>query len=169
MCGDETRAQEPLNYRAVAGALLSYRPVRQNEMKTRIGKMMGNDFLKPILLLNPIAVAFVIWFWGFGSLALIAIRTNTVTSILLKHPGFMVGDFLLLPITGLLVAYFYQHSGPAESIVTSKLWTIGGVTIATILTVVSIVRNDLVNIWFVPHGVFYWFMAYMLVTFSLRD
>jgi len=134
-------------------------------MKTRTGTIVENDFLKPILLLNPTLVAFLIWFWGFGSLALIAMRTDTVTSVLLKHPGFMVGDFFLLPITGLLVAHFYQHTGPAESIVTSKLWTIGGATAATILTVVSVVRNDLINIWFVPHGVFYWFMAYMLVIF----
>ena len=137
-------------------------------MRSKMAKIMANDFLKPVLSLNPVAVALLIWFWGFGSLVLIAIRTNSLASVLLKHPGFMVGDFFLLPLTGLLIAYFYQHSGATATSVTSKLWTIGGATLATILTLISILRNDLINIWFIPHGAFYWFMAYICITFFPR-
>jgi hypothetical protein len=140
-------------------------PNTQTHSKITTLEIMGNDILKPILSLNPIAVAFLICFWGFGSLALIAIRTNTLESVLLRHPGFIVGDFFLLPMTGLLIAYFYQHTNATGILATSKLWTIGGVILATILTSVSAVRNDLMNIWFIPHGTFYWFMAYMCATF----
>ena len=131
-------------------------------------KMTENDFLKPVFSLNPIVVALLIWFWGFGSLALIAIKTNSFGGVLLRHPGFIIGDFFLLPLAGLLIAYFYQHVSAPQRWVTSKVWIFGGAGAATILTVVSVVRNDLIYIWFVPHGTFYWFMAYVLITFFPR-
>jgi len=71
--------------------------------------MTQNDFFNSLFLLNPFFVAFLTWFWGFGSLVIYAIRTESVSTLLLKHPGIMIGDFFLIPFSMFLITYFYQR------------------------------------------------------------
>jgi len=126
--------------------------------------MTQNDFLNPVFTLNPVLVAMLAWFWGFGSLVLVAVRTNAVSSALLRHPGFMIGDFFLIPLACLLMTYFYQTVDHPIPLVTSPKWNYVAV-LALVLASISAIRFDLVSLWWIPHLAFYWFMAYALITF----
>lgn len=135
--------------------------------------MIQNDFLNPLFSMNPFIVAIIIWFTGWGSLFLIARKTNSITTNLLKHPGFMIGDFLLLPLAGFLITYFYQSvSNPTDSVMSVKFTyfaLIFGFVYVVASTLGSIfVTNNLHGIWSIPHGIFIWLMAYILSGFISR-
>lgn len=131
-------------------------------------RMTENDFLNPLFSLGPLVMALLVLFWGFGSLVLVAIRTTTLGSVLLENPAFMVGDLLLLPFAGFLITYFYRAVANAVDIVTSPRWSYGIGVLAVLLPAISAVRNDLISIWWVPHLTFYWFFAYMTISFLCK-
>ncbi len=78
----------------------------------KMGVMSRGDFLRPLFALHSLGVALVIWATEWGSLLLIAWGANTSAAGFLRHPGYMIGDFFVLPLAGLLVARFYR-SAPA--------------------------------------------------------
>jgi len=135
--------------------------------------MTQNDFLNPLFSLPPIVVALIIWFTGWGSLVLIAWRTNSVSTALLKHPGFMIGDFLLLPLAGFLITYFYQSvSNPVTSLASMK-FTYFAIIFAVLCTMLATLGSIFITknyhgIWSVPHTIFIWFMVYILASFIPR-
>jgi hypothetical protein len=129
--------------------------------------MIQNDFLNPLFSLSPFVVALVILFWGFGTLALVAIRTKTVGSVLLANPAF-IGDLLLLPCAGFLIAYFYRAVVHPVDIVTSPIWNYGVGFLALLLAAISVVRSDMISIWGVPHLTFYCFFAYIAISFVCK-
>lgn len=132
-----------------------------------------NDFLNLLFSLNPFFVALIVWATGWGYLFLFALRTNSLDNFL-KHPGFMVGDLIMLPIAGFLITLFYQQiTNPVNSIV-SKNWTYITIVIALILTVLSAYRTLFIwktvplDIFITPHLVFYFLFSYILANFILR-
>ena len=107
------------------------------------------------------------WFWCFGSLVLVAVRTNAVSSVLLRHPGFMIGDFFLIPLACFLMTYFYQTIDHPVPLVMSPKWNYVAI-LGLVLASISGIRFHLVSLWWIPHLTFYWFMAYALITFLAK-
>lgn len=130
--------------------------------------MAQGDFLKPLFDLSPFLVAFLIWLWGFGSLVFYGIKTKAIRSVILKTPGIIIGDFFIIPTLGFLITYFYQAIENPLVVTSSSCWSAVTCLIAIILATISAIRFDLVNRWFFPHTVFYWFMAYILLTFLTK-
>lgn len=130
--------------------------------------MTQGDFLKPLFGLSPFLVALFIWLWGFGSLVIYGWRTKAIKNTVLRTPGIIIGDFFIIPALGFFIACFYQTIENPLVVTSSPCWS--GVTclIAMILTAISAIRFSLVNRWFFPHIVFYWFMAYILLTFLTK-
>jgi len=132
-----------------------------------MSRITEKDFLDPLYSLGPYIVAIVILFWGFGTLLLVAIKTKTVFSVLLANPAF-IGDLFLLPIAGFLITYFYRSVNNPIDIIILPVWSYVILTIAIILTVVSVTRNELFNIWWIPHQTFYCFFAYLTISFLIK-
>lgn len=130
--------------------------------------MTQGDFLKPFFDLSPLLVTLIIWFWGFGSLVFYGIKTKAVRSVVLRTPGIIIGDFFIIPTLGFLVTYFYQTIENPLAATSSPYWSIATCLIAIILAVISAIRFKLINRWFSPHIVFYWFMTYILLTFLTK-
>jgi len=127
--------------------------------------MTQNDFLGPLFNLPPFVVAAVTFFWGFGSLVLYGFKTKSVKSVVLKSPGMMIGDFFIIPGITFLVTYFYQTVKNPLPATASSWWPLATALIALLMAIVSGIRFKLVNRWILPHGLFYWFMVYILLTF----
>lgn len=130
--------------------------------------MTQGDFLKPIFDLPPFLAALFIWFWGFGSLVLYGIKTKAIKSVFLRTPGIIIGDFFIIPALGFLITYFYQTIENPLVATLSPCWSAATCLIAMILAAMSAIRFNLVNRWFFPHIIFYWFMAYILLTFLTK-
>ena len=135
--------------------------------------MTQNDFINPLFSLNPILVAVIIWLTGWGYLFLFALRTNSLDTFL-RHPGFMIGDFLMLPLAGFLITFFYQQFTNPISLITSKNWTYIALVIGLSLAVLSAYRTLFVwktapvDILIIPHFFFYWFISYILINFFIK-
>lgn len=126
--------------------------------------MTQNDFLGPLFNLPPFVVAAVTWVWGFGSLVLYGYKTRSIKSVVFKSPGIMIGDFFIIPGISFLITYFYQTAESPLLATTFPCWTITTALVALLMAIVSAVRFDHVNRWFSPHSLFYWFVAYILLT-----
>ncbi len=126
--------------------------------------MTENDILRPLLGLHPVVLAVIVWAWGYGSLLLAAIKTQSLRD-LFTHPGFIVGDFFMLPIAAGLIAWFYHAVSDPVPSATHVVWTLGAGVSALVLTIVSVVRSGNVEVWWWPHTGFYWFMTYLVTAF----
>jgi len=131
------------------------------------------DSLLALFTLRPIVVAGVILVTGWGSLLLIAWGTDSITEVFLKNPGFMIGDFLLLPFAGFLIARFYRQSAKFRIPLISKRWTYVAVLLATFVTIIGTLYSTLISgsyhgLWSVPHTLFIWVMTYMVASFLLN-
>lgn len=130
--------------------------------------MTQGDFLNFLLNLHPLVVAIIIWIWGFGSLALYGWKTKAIKSVVLKSPGIMIGDFFIIPTLAYMVVYFYQAvENPLPETISPK-WALITYIVGLFLAVTSATRFKLINRWFFPHIVFYWFMAYIFLTFLTK-
>jgi hypothetical protein len=135
--------------------------------------MTRNDFLNPLYASGPFFVAFITWLAGWGSLLLFAWRTDILFEFF-RNPKFMISDFLLLPTCGFLVTRFYhsieEPTAPAASAKVAHT-TLALATMATILaTLYSVfISNNYGGVWAVPHTLFIWFIAYMLIGFFIRS
>ncbi|MEX2008464.1 MAG: hypothetical protein WD850_03175 [Candidatus Spechtbacterales bacterium] len=130
--------------------------------------MTEGDFLAPLLNLSPLVVASVAWAWGFGSLVVVGVKTQTFRRNILKNPAVMVGDVLLLPVSAGLIVLFYQSVQQPLAETAVPAWSIAGGIIASVITATFAVRFQLLNIWWLPHGLFFLFMAYLVVVFSTK-
>lgn len=130
--------------------------------------MAKNDFLYPLFSLPPFIVYLVVLIWGFGSILLLAIKTKAVKNILLKNPGFIVGDFFLLPAGGGLITFFYQSVSEPLLITTSHLWHLLSFAISLGITLGTGLRYKLIQTSYIiglPHGLFHLFFTYLFLTF----
>ena len=119
-------------------------------------------------------VALVIWASGWGSLLLIAWRTEAVTSVLLRSPGYMIGDFLMLPLAGFLIARYYRTHGSPHLLENAARATLLAISIATLATITLTLFSLLISqhyhgVWSVPHTLFIWLIACILTGFFLRS
>lgn len=130
--------------------------------------MTEGDFLRPFLALHPAIVALVIWVWGFGSLVLVGLKTQTLKASVFKNIPIMVGDFFLLPLSAALIVMFYQSVENPLKALASPLWGIVAVAVAVILTLISASRFKLLNRWWLLHSLFYFFLSYLVITFFLK-
>lgn len=128
-----------------------------------------NNYLIYFYSLNPYLAAFFIFLFGFGTLLLVGIKTKTVKTILFKNPAILIGDVLLLPLSGFLTTTIVQKTDSLSVFNQSPIvsFTIAG--IAILLTLFSALRFQLLHLWWIPHGVFYWFMSYLILDFVVME
>ena len=154
-------------------ALVACRGTSVPPALTKVRTMTRDDFLSPLLTLHPLGVALVIWGTGWGSLLLIAWGTDMGAADFLRHPGYMVGDFFVLPLAGLLIAHFYRSASGALPAGVGGRVTVLAVSIATLSTVAATLFSVFISehyhgAWSVPHTIFIWFIAYVLAGFFIR-
>lgn len=130
-----------------------------------------NDLLNKLVSFNPFVVGLLVWFTGWGSLFLIGWGTNNLDTLLSLK--FMIGDFIMLPLAGGLITYFYQSVKKPSSLATSKNITYFASVFATSITVISTLYSLFIShhyqgVWSIPHTVFIWLMSYILVSFISR-
>ena len=130
--------------------------------------MTQGDLLTPLLTSNPILLSLIIWLWGFGSLVLVGLKTKSIKSVVLKSPSIIIGDFFLLPTTSYFVVLGYQRVYEPHWLTTLPLWSAIMFVTALALAVFSRNRFGLTSIWWLPHTLFYWFMAYIVLTFLTK-
>ena len=104
--------------------------------------------------------AALVFFWGVGSLLLIAIKTKSIKTMLLKKPSIIIGDFFILPLIGGLIGTSYQEKG-----LEANFFTWLALIVSFTLTVISALRNKLTHPLWIPHLVFYWFMAFIILNY----
>src|SRR3990172_4644588 len=103
------------------------------------------------------------FFWGVGSLFLVAIKTNSVKTILLRKPSILIGDFFILPIVAGIIANYYQQNNISYLFAGFQSWLV--LTIAIILTIISAAKSQLLHPLWIPHLLFYAFMAFIILSF----
>ena len=101
--------------------------------------------------------------WGVSSLFLVAIRTNSVKTILLKKPSIIIGDFFILPTIAGIIATHYQQVSIGNLFLDVSVWLI--LIISLLLAIFSAMRFGLLHPLWIPHLLFYWFMAFIILIF----
>lgn len=134
--------------------------------------MIQNDFLNPLFSLNPFLVALIFLVAGWGYLVLAAWRLKTLNA-LLKHPGYMVGDLIMIPLAGFLITLFYQSVNNPTISVLSVRWIYFGIAFATLYTIITFIASIFISktvhgFWFIPHTIFIWFISYVLFNFFTK-
>ncbi len=129
--------------------------------------MTQNDFLNFLFSLHPILVGLIIWAISWGSLLPIEFETNS--SILFRNP---IGYFVLLPLTGILITYFYQSFGTAVKQITSTKFTYSMLALSALITgaitLYSILTNHYNGIWSIPHTLGISFTVYIITSFIFK-
>jgi len=129
--------------------------------------MAENDILWFFFKLHPLVVALTVWFLGFGSLLLVAIKTKSLKENIIKSPGVIIGDFFLLPFAGFLISQSYQNVVSSTMLVSSSNWNFL-LIISVTLALISTIRFNHKSIWWLPHNVFYFLMSYIVLVFVLK-
>ncbi len=135
--------------------------------------LLAGDPLGRLMVLHPLFVGVVFLAFGWGSLFLLAWRLDVITSDFLRNPAFMVGDLLLLPLCGALMASFYRSSEPGMQL-DLRRWIVATSAVAATIaagataTFSIFVTETYHGIWSVPHTLFIWFFAYAFVSFLPR-
>ncbi len=132
-----------------------------------------NDFLRPMFALRPVWVALIVLSTGWGSLLLISWREGDIYEGLLRDPGHMIGDFVMLPLAALLITQFYQSVADPHPLAVSHRIThialLGSASTTVGVTFYSIsISQNYQGVWSVPHTAFIWFFAYVLATFLIK-
>ena len=129
--------------------------------------MTQNDFLRFLLDRSPVVVALAVWAWGYGSLLLIAVKTDSIRT-LLRHPGFTIGDFFLLPLAAGLMTWFYHSVEDPVPVTQRAVFGYVMAVAAGVATFLSATRIGYFSPWLLPHLAFYWFMSYVALTFFAK-
>lgn len=106
---------------------------------------------------------FSTFLWGVGSLFLVASKTGSVKTVLLKKPSITVGDFFILPIISGIIGNYYWQTGINNIFAGFQGWLI--LTISILLTIISAIRFQLLHPLWLPHLLFYTFMAFTIISF----
>ena len=136
--------------------------------------LLAGDPLGWLISLHPIVVAFTFIALGWGSILLIAWRLDVITSEFLTNPAFMVGDLVLLPLCGTLIAAFYRSASLEMPSEWGTRIAIGSAVIAGIAAgataLFSIFLSETYQGWWsAPHTLFIWFFAYVFISFLPRS
>lgn len=127
--------------------------------------MTQNDPIGFLFNLQPIMLAAIVWFWGLGSLLVVAYKTKSVMSVFLRNPGIIIGDGILLPLATFLIVASYQQIDNSVIATSSVYWSAITFIVSLALTLLSRKRFNLTSNWWLPHGLFYLFMSYIVITF----
>ncbi len=143
------------------------------ETRARHSVLLTGDPLGRLISLHPILVALVFIALGWGTLLLIAWRLDIVTSEFLVNPAFMVGDLVLLPLCGALIAAYYRSASlemPSEwgLRVAVGSGVLAGVAAGATAAFSIFASETYHGLWSVPHTIFIWFFAYTFISFLLR-
>ena len=135
--------------------------------------LLTGDPLGWLISLHPALVAFAFIVLGWGSILLIAWRLEVITSEFLRNPAFMVGDLVILPLCGALIAAFYRSASLEMPSEWGTRIAVGSAAIASIAAgataVFSIfVTDTYLGWWSAPHTLFIWLFAYVFVSFLPR-
>lgn len=58
----------------------------------------------------------ITFFWGAGSLLMIAVKTDSIKTVFLKKPSIIIGDFFILPTIAGIIGNYYEQKGLERSI-----------------------------------------------------
>ena len=135
--------------------------------------LLSGDPLGQLISLNPVFVAILFIVFGWGSILLIAWRVDVITSEFLRNPAFMVGDLVLLPLCGGLIAAFYRSASlemPSEGGTRIAIGSaaIAGIAAGATAAFSIFVTETYYGWWSVPHTLFICFFAYVFVSFLPR-
>ena len=135
--------------------------------------LLTGDPLGWLISLHPILVAISFVALGWGSILLIAWRLEIITSEFLRNPAFMVGDLVLLPLCGALIAAFYRSASLEMPSEWGARIAVGSAAIASIsagaTAAFSIFVTETYHGWWsAPHTLFIWLFAYVFVSFLPR-
>lgn len=106
---------------------------------------------------------FLTFFWGTGSLFLVAVKTKSVKTVFLKKPSIIMGDFFILPVVAGIIGNYYWQTGINNLFAGFQGWLI--LTISILLTIISAIRFQLLHPLWLPHLLFYTFMAFTIISF----
>lgn len=129
--------------------------------------MTDRDFLYPLFSLHPIVVFAISVLVCMVSLVIIPLKTKTF-NLLVNSPAVLLGDMLLLPLAALLIAYFYQTIYSANFPLDSYFWTIILSVTALCVTLWTGRHFNLVNRWWLPHGIFHFLVTYSAIVFATK-
>ncbi len=113
-----------------------------------------------LLNLNPFLVGLITLLFGLSTLVIPAIKSNQV-KVLFTNPAFLIGDFILLPLATILMAYYQQNFLTTQAL---GEW-IYILALSLVIATVAGVNFNLLKIWWLPHGIFYLYFVYLLMTF----
>lgn len=135
--------------------------------------LLSGDPIGWLISLHPILVAFTFIALGWGSLLLIAWRLEVIESGFLTRPVFIVGDLVLLPLCGALIAAFYRSASldmPSEwggRIAVASV-VLAGVAAGATAAFSIFVTETYHGWWSAPHTLFIWFFGYTFISFLPR-
>lgn len=120
-----------------------------------------------------IITAIIVIVWGIGSLFFVAVKTKSVRTVFLKKPSIFAGDFLILPIISGLIVNSFGKRGIAIVDLSSAMFYLS-IMVGLVLAAFSAIRNQQINFLWLPHVLFYWFMAslvfyFLVVSFDLKS
>ncbi len=136
--------------------------------------LLTGDPLGRVISLHPVLVALVFIAFGWGTLLLIAWRLEVIESDFLRNPAFMVGDLVLLPMCGALIAAYYRSASlemPSEwgMRIAVGSGVIAGIAAGATAAFSILASETYAGVWSVPHTIFIWFFAYTFISFLLRS
>lgn len=102
-----------------------------------------------------------------GTGSLVAIRTKSLKSVYLKKPSILLGDFVIIPLVGGYILNYFYATGQALNGLFSFAFLIIAGFVAVILAAISALRFKTLSIWYLPHSLFYAFMAFWLFLFLI--
>ena len=143
------------------------------ETRTRHRVLLTGDPLGWLISLHPILVALIFIALGWGTLLLIAWQLDVVESDFLRRPVFIVGDMVLLPLCGALIAAYYRSASlemPSEwgMRIAVGSGVLSGVAAGATAAFSILASGTYHGLWSVPHTIFIWFFAYTFISFLPR-
>lgn len=113
--------------------------------------------------------AIFVFILDIGTSLPVAIKTKALSSVYLKKPSILIGDFLIIPlIGGYIISYFYSTGKTLNELFSVKVLISAGV-IAVALAMFSAIRFKTLSPWYYAHGLFYVFMAFLVLLFLIRN
>ena len=108
-----------------------------------------------------------IFLFDVGTSLPVVIKTKALKFVYLKKPSILLGDFLIIPLVGgYIIDYFYSRRGALNELF-SPIFLIGIGIASVALAVFSSVRFKTLSPWYYPHGIFYVFMAFLVLLFLI--
>ncbi len=105
---------------------------------------------------------------NFSTLYFVAWKLKKGTKILFKNPGFLIGDFILIPLYFVSIAILYSKD--LEFIIKINLleFCLIGV-LAGLAILVSGIKFKLLKLIWLPHGIFGWLVIFSFLLAAITE